>query len=112
MARLNALDFAGGSKGTGKYSGMNAHASRVVLRQKWWRRLLPTSRDGFTLIELLVVIAIIAILTALLLPALATAKERGRRAVCKSNLRQFGQAFTIYANDHGQRLLETPQMGG
>jgi len=56
-------------------------------------------KDGFTLIELLVVIAIIAILAAMLLPALARAREKGRQAQCISNLKQILLAAHMYAND-------------
>lgn len=66
-------------------------------------RLLGCEKS-FTLVELLVVIAIIAILAALMLPALADAKERARRASCKNSMRQFILAVHLYGDDNRQQL--------
>jgi prepilin-type N-terminal cleavage/methylation domain-containing protein len=66
--------------------------------------LPPRQKPGFTLIELLVVIAIIAILAALLLPALARAKEKAQRAACKSNMRQIGLTALMYASENSDKF--------
>jgi prepilin-type N-terminal cleavage/methylation domain-containing protein/prepilin-type processing-associated H-X9-DG protein len=77
-----------------------------------FRKCCRRFRPGFTLIELLVVIAIIGILAALLLPALAAAKEKAIRAQCESNLKQLGLAQQMYANDNGDFLAMPNWDGG
>lgn len=66
---------------------------------KIWRRIGIRS---FTLIELLVVIAIIGLLAGMLMPAIATARERARRAKCAANLSSIGKVIQIYAMDHNE----------
>jgi prepilin-type N-terminal cleavage/methylation domain-containing protein/prepilin-type processing-associated H-X9-DG protein len=61
-------------------------------------------RKGFTLIELLVVIAIIALLTAILFPVFARAREKARQAACASNLKQVGMALQMYIQDYDEML--------
>ena len=70
-----------------------------------------THRSGFTLIELLVVVAIIAILAALLLPALASANDSAKRIVCLSNLRQLGYVYHLYTQDNNNRLPSDAMLG-
>jgi len=69
-------------------------------------------KNGFTLIELLIVVAIIAILAAMLLPALSRAREKARSALCINNLKQIGVAVHMYINDYHGLIPYKPGIGG
>jgi prepilin-type processing-associated H-X9-DG protein/prepilin-type N-terminal cleavage/methylation domain-containing protein len=77
---------------------------RLLIREPNLKSKIKNHKSSFTLIELLVVVAIISILAALLLPALQGARERGRQAVCISNLKQLGLAFHMYLQDYDDVL--------
>ena len=98
---------------------MKRHAGNKIRRPKGFTTLeinipscpsRPVKKNcsngaGFTLIELLVVIAIISLLMAILVPSLQRVRRQTKAVVCQSNLRQWGQAFSIYADDYDGKLF-------
>lgn len=89
MRPLQKIDF-----------GRTSYTSPTFSNGSTRTRVARPSKSGFTLVELLVTIAIIGILASLLLTAIGRAKEKARRTVCISNLKQLGQAFTMYLDNN------------
>ena len=87
------------------------HRQKTLVLHKKGPAHYSASKDGFTLVELLVVISIIALLMAILLPALARAREQGKRIVCLSNLKQLTLAWMTYASANNDKIVNGAPLG-
>jgi prepilin-type N-terminal cleavage/methylation domain-containing protein/prepilin-type processing-associated H-X9-DG protein len=81
----------------------NRVISKVIFQEA--EKVIMTRKEGFTLIELLVVIAIIAVLMAILMPALNRVKEQGKRATCLYNLKQLSLCWIMYADENDDKIV-------
>ena len=78
---------------------------KAMFQEQMQKGIIMTKKEGFTLIELLVVIAIIAVLMAILMPALNRVKEQGKRSTCLNNLKQLTLAWIMYADENDDNLV-------
>ena len=95
-----------------KIVDLTLHKSMKGKTMNYREKRIRHKARAFTLIELLVVIAIIAVLLAILLPAMRKIKETGREAVCKSNLRNIGIAVLMYLDDNDRKMPHTGSSNG